>query len=121
MPKFAITTYKRHESDLDTRGPNCWAGSAGLSRGYKKIPERRRVALVGAEGARWDIFRGMARRGLSGGCPFGRTEEAEVAKLQCSTEDRMDTDKNAPRLGATPVVALRYASCLSAIITLVFE
>jgi hypothetical protein len=25
-----------------------------------------------------------------------RTEEAEVAKLQCSTEDRMDVHKNAP-------------------------
>jgi hypothetical protein len=25
-----------------------------------------------------------------------RTEEAEVAKFQCSTEDRMDVHKNAP-------------------------
>jgi hypothetical protein len=72
MPEFAITTYKRRESDLVTRGPNCGAGSEWLGVVFQEVVHS------------------------------ARTEEAEVAKIQ-STEDRMDTDKNAPRLGATPV------------------
>jgi len=70
MPEFAITTSKRHESDLVTRGATAGPAQPASAGGYKKIPERRRVASVAAEGARWGI-RGMARCGLSGGCPFG--------------------------------------------------
>ena len=53
------------------------------------------MASVAAESARWGI-RGMASVVFQEVVHSARTEEAEVAKLQCSTEDRMDIDKDAP-------------------------
>jgi leucine-zipper of insertion element IS481 len=41
------------------------------------------------------VRKGLASCELSGGCPFGRTGNADVGKPQRFAEDRMDTHKNA--------------------------